>query len=80
MSEDKVRDLQMWSRGWYYRLATGWVIKYNCTYYGNDLYVLMLVTRGSAMGIPSMALCSFRKRKHRQACMQFEIIEVQYYI
>ena len=79
ISEDKVRDLQMWSRGWYYRLATGWVIIYNCTYYGNDLYVLMLVTWGSAMGIPSMALCSFRKRKRAQACMQFEIIEAQCY-
>ena len=79
ISEDKVRDLQMWSRGWYYRLATGWVIIYNCTYYGNDVYVLMLVTRGSAMGIPSMALCSFRKRKRGQACMQFEIIEAQCY-
>ena len=26
-----------------------------------------------------MALCSFRKRKHGQACMQFEIIEAQCY-
>ena len=29
ISEDKVRDLQMWSCGWYYRLATGWVNIYN---------------------------------------------------
>ena len=26
-----------------------------------------------------MAWCSFRKRKRGQACMQFEIIEAQYY-
>ena len=52
ISEDKVYGTCKCGQvdGTIYRLATGWIIIYNCTYYCNDLYVLMLVTWGKCNG------------------------------